>query len=221
MLTLSVSCSSLYNNNQVLSIKTPNSHQSRVFCRVFPQLQQLRKQQQFSSLSYNPLRALVMNKKGHGFGAICYSAPLTPRNLQWISTVSTAVLMLARGTAIHKSFLVPLFALQAPASIVSWMKGEYGIWTAFLALLVRLFFFIPGELELPFITLLLVIVSPYQIMRLRGTQEGVILSLVIAAYLAFQHFIRAGSLGKAFDQGSILATLATICIVAVPCLLLF
>lgn len=128
--------------------------------------------------------------------------------------------MLARGTAIHKSFLAPLFALLAPGSIVSWMKGEYGMWTAFLALLVRLFFFIPGELELPFITFMLVIVSPYQILKLRGTQEGVIISLVIAAYLAFQHFSRAGSLGKSFDQGSILATIATICIVLVPCLLL-
>lgn len=58
------------------------------------------------------------------------------------------------------------------------------------------------------------------IVHRRGTQEGVILSLVIAAYLAFQHFTRAGSLGKSFDQGSILATLATICIVVVPCLLL-
>ncbi|KAL7089271.1 hypothetical protein ACP275_13G178300 [Erythranthe tilingii] len=100
------------------------------------------------------------------------------------------------------------------------MKGEYGIWTAFLALLVRLFFYIPGELELPFIALLLVILSPYQITRLRGTQEGVIASLAIAAYLAFQHFTRLGSLGKAFDQGSILATLATVCVVLVPCLLL-
>ncbi|KAL0305542.1 UNVERIFIED_CONTAM: cold-regulated inner membrane protein 1, chloroplastic [Sesamum radiatum] len=154
--------------------------------------------------------------------------------------------MLARGTAIHKSFLVPLFALQAPASIVSWIKGEYGVWTAFLALLCVYSSFIPtsefralevsfvlkfgllnvqkclerGELELPFIAFLLVIVSPNQIMRLRGTQEGVIISLAIAAYLAFQHFSRAGSLGKAFDQGSILATLATISIVVAPCLLL-
>ncbi|GFP91263.1 cold-regulated 413 inner membrane protein 2 chloroplastic [Phtheirospermum japonicum] len=122
--------------------------------------------------------------------------------------------MLARGTAIHKSFLVPLFALQAPATIVSWMKGEYGIWAAFLALLVRLFFYIPGELELPFITLLLVIVSPYQIMRLRGTQEGVVFSLIIAAYLAFQHFTRAGQLEKSFrPRVQLLPTLATICIV--------
>ena len=54
----------------------------------------------------------------------------------------------------------------------------------------------------------------------RGTQVGVILSLVIAGYLAFQHFSRTGSLKNAFDQGSIVATLAIICISIVPCLLL-
>lgn len=159
-------------------------------------------------------------KKKKGFGAVCYAAPLTARNLQWISTVSTAVLMLAKGTAVQKSFIVPLFVLQAPASIISWIKGEYGMWTAFLAILIRLFFFIPGELELPFVALLLAIVAPYQVMNLRGTQEGAILSLLIVAYLAFQHFSRAGSLQKAFEQGSIVATLAIICITAVSGLLL-
>jgi hypothetical protein len=54
----------------------------------------------------------------------------------------------------------------------------------------------------------------------RGTQEGAILSLLIVAYLAFQHFSRAGSLQKAFEQGSIVATLAIICITAVSGLLL-
>lgn len=99
-------------------------------------------------------------------------------------------------------------------------RGEYGIWTAFLALLVRLFFFIPGELELPFLALLFVIVAPYQVMNLRGTQEGAIISLVIAAYLAFQHFSRTGSLQRAFDQGAIVATLAIVSITAVSILLL-
>ncbi|KAH9797617.1 Cold-regulated 413 inner membrane protein 1 [Citrus sinensis] len=106
--------------------------------------------------------------------------------------------MLAKGTAVPKSFLVPLFALQAPADVISWIKGEYGIWAAFLALLVRLFFFIPG----------------------RGTQQGAIISLVIAGYLAFQHFSRAGNLRKAFEQGSVVATLAIICITALSCLFL-
>ncbi|XP_010540531.1 PREDICTED: cold-regulated 413 inner membrane protein 1, chloroplastic-like [Tarenaya hassleriana] len=183
-----------------------------------------------SSACFNPLRVSVdclrmatmrVEKRGRrGSSVVCYAAPLSPRNLQWISTFSSIVLMLSKGTGIQKSFLVPLFALQAPANIISWMKGEYGIWAAFMALLVRLFFFIPGELELPFVALLLVIVAPYQVMNLRGKQEGVIIALAIAGFLAFQHFSRAGSLQKAFDQGSILATLGIICVTVVSFLFL-
>ncbi|KAJ9565688.1 hypothetical protein OSB04_001654 [Centaurea solstitialis] len=179
---------------------------------------------------FNPLRSFVegrsnlgmKQKLSRGCGPVCYSAPvnISAVNLQWICTISSAVLMIAKGTAIQKSFLVPLFVLQAPAALTSWIKGEYGIWTGFLALLVRLFFFVPGELELPFIALLMVIVSPYQVFNLRGRQEGVVLSLVIAAFLAFQHFTRVSNLKSAFDQGSIVATLAILCIVAVPGVLL-
>lgn len=157
-----------------------------------------------------------------GAAAVCYaSAHLSARTMQWVSAGATAVLLLAKGTAIHKSFLVPLFALQAPCSVISWIKSDYGQWTAFLALLVRLFFFIPGELELPLSTMLLVSVAPYQLMNLRGTQGGAVLSLALAGYLAFQHFTRVGGLGKAFDQGSIIATLAIICITIIPLILLF
>jgi hypothetical protein len=34
---------------------------------------------------------MMKKKKKKGFGAVCYAAPLTARNLQWISTVSTAL----------------------------------------------------------------------------------------------------------------------------------
>ncbi|CAK7350276.1 unnamed protein product [Dovyalis caffra] len=146
----------------------------------------------------NPLRLSIkrgermvkVKRKGSGrrFGAVCYAGALNTPNLQWIFAISSAVLMLAKGTAIQKSFLVPLFALQAPANVISWIKGEYGIWTAFLALLVRLFSLFLGK------------------------KEGAIVGLVIAGYLAFQHFSRMGNLQKAFEQGSIVATLATICI---------
>ncbi|KAI4298212.1 hypothetical protein L6164_031798 [Bauhinia variegata] len=159
-----------------------------------------------SSLSYNPLRSLidsngriVKSKRSIGSNAVSYPAPISVDNLRWISTISSVVLLLARGTAVPKQFIVPLFALQAPASVVTWIKGTYGVWAAFLALLVRLFFFIPGELELPLVALLLVMVAPYDVMKLRGTQQGAIISLLIAGYLAFQHFSRA-SLQKAFDQ---------------------
>lgn len=54
----------------------------------------------------------------------------------------------------------------------------------------------------------------------RGTQAGAIVSLVIAGYMAFQHFSRTGSLQNAFNQGSIVATLAIIFITAAACLFL-
>ncbi|GMJ08281.1 cold regulated 314 thylakoid membrane 2, COLD REGULATED 314 INNER MEMBRANE 2 [Hibiscus trionum] len=174
-------------------------------------------------ISFNPLRFSIKDKeikKSRGSSAVCYAAPLSPRNLQWISAISSAVLLFTKGTVIRKQFLVPLFAIQAPASIIAWMKGEYGLWAAFLTLLVRLFFFIPGELELPFLALLLAIVAPHQVLKLRGTQQGAIISLVIAAYLAYQHFSGAGSLAKAFDQGSIIATIAVVCITVISGLLL-
>ncbi|XP_010499453.1 PREDICTED: cold-regulated 413 inner membrane protein 2, chloroplastic [Camelina sativa] len=186
-----------------------------------------------SDVSFSPLRlssdrqrtasvsAKVEKRRKRGSSVVCYATPmLSVHNLQWISTISCVALMLTRGTGIHKSFVVPLFALQAPLGIVSWMKGEYGIWAAFLALLTRLFFSFPGELELPFIALLLVIVAPYQVMSMRGKQEGAILSLAISCFLAFQHFSRAGSLQKAFDQNSVLATVAIIGVTIVSILFL-
>jgi Cold acclimation protein WCOR413 len=45
--------------------------------------------------------------------------------------------------------------------------------------------------------------------------------LAIAAYLAFQHFSRLGNLKKAFEQGSIVATLAIVCITVIPFFFLF
>ncbi|KAL9236886.1 hypothetical protein vseg_011501 [Gypsophila vaccaria] len=179
---------------------------------------------------FNPFRLslnqqkLMMPKKRSGMrtsGVVCSSSTLlSPRNLQWVSTVASVILMLVKGTSINRSFLVPFFALQAPASVMSWMQGEYGAWSALLTLLVRLFFFIPGELELPFATLVLILVAPRQAMNLRGTQAGVLVSLVIGAYLAFEHFIRVGGLQKSFNQESIVPTLAIICTAVVPFLLL-
>ncbi|KAL1192556.1 Cold-regulated inner membrane protein [Cardamine amara subsp. amara] len=186
-----------------------------------------------SAVCFNPLRlsadrqrtatvsSRVEKRRKRGSSVVCYAGPmLSVQNLQWISSISCVALMLARGTGIHKSFVVPLFVLHAPSSIITWIKGEYGIWAAFLALLTRLFFTFPGELELPFIALLLVIVAPYQVMSIRGKQEGVIISLAISCFLAFQHFSRAGSLQKAVDQSSVLATVAIIGVTVVSFLFL-
>lgn len=106
-----------------------------------------------------------------------------------------------------------------------------------------------GELELPFMALVLVIVAPNQVMNLRwvkssfllaepyvglvvvflfshlydvmyrGMQEGAIIAVLIAVYLGFQHFSRT-SLQKSLEQGSIVATVAIICIVVASLLFL-
>lgn len=83
-----------------------------------------------------------------------------------------------------------------------------------------LFLWITGELELPLAAFLVVAVAPYEFMRFRGTKESAVLCLVVAGYLAFEHFSRIGSLKKAFDQGSIVATLSVICFAVMAFLLL-
>ncbi|VAH23005.1 unnamed protein product [Triticum turgidum subsp. durum] len=135
--------------------------------------------------------------------------------------MNVSVLLVSKETGIHKSWLMPWFAQQAPSSVIPWIKREYGLWTAFLAILVRLFLPTPGELELPLSTMWLIIIAPYQVMSLRGTQAGRILSLAIAVYLAFQYFTRNRGLRRAFRPGSIVATLAMICITVVNVILLF
>ncbi|XP_020975752.1 cold-regulated 413 inner membrane protein 1, chloroplastic isoform X1 [Arachis ipaensis] len=234
-LSSSATAFSLYNTKRIVS--TAGSRASCLRISSSPLLSLS------SSLSlshaFNPLslRSLIAQRderiaksrsRGRGVNVVCSAVPLTFRDLRWISTVSSVVLILARGTPVHKSFLVPLFALQAPAAVIAWIKGTYGVWLAFVALLVRLFFYIPefsagslfqGELELPFLALLLVILSPYEVMRFRDTKEGAIISLLIAVYLAYQHFSRT-SLQKSLDQGSIVATIAVVCITIASLLLL-
>ncbi|KAG0458271.1 hypothetical protein HPP92_023428 [Vanilla planifolia] len=159
-------------------------------------------------------KPMVIKRQNLRRGNACNAASFSPHTLQWVSAVSSAVLMFTKGTAIQKSFLVPLFVLQAPPTVISWIKGRYGAWAAFLALLVRIFYVIPGELELPFLIMLLVISAPYEAINLRGSQAGVIISLGISLYLTFQHFSRLGRLSKAFDQASFIASSAIICITA-------
>ncbi|XP_002973315.2 cold-regulated 413 inner membrane protein 1, chloroplastic [Selaginella moellendorffii] len=160
-----------------------------------------------------------MMKRGCKTGA--FSAQCSGETLRWVSTVSAVALLLVKNTGVRKSLLVPLLALQMPQNVINWMKGEYGLWSAFLALTVRLFYTIPGELELPLVLLLLVITAPYQVMQQRGTQAGLIIWATLSSYLGFQHISRAGGIGRAFHQRVLVPTVASIFLVAVPVVLLY
>lgn len=166
------------------------------------------------------LRYVVMDIKGCcGYGGASRTTcalSLSSETLRWVFTGAAALLMLLRNTAMKKSFLVPMLALQAPQEVITWIRGEYGIWAAFLALLVRLFYYIPGELELPLVFVLLVITAPYQAMDLRGTTAAMVTCAGVAAFLAYQHFSGAGGLKGSFKESTFLASLAVVCLVAVP-----
>ncbi|KAI3994690.1 hypothetical protein MKX01_002306 [Papaver californicum] len=157
-----------------------------------------------------------MMGKGRGTSSL-----LSPPNLEWVCVIASAVLLIANGTSIQKSFLVPLFILQAPKEIFTWIKGEYGVWAVFLGLTFKLFYFLPKELELPLYVMMFVIASPQQVIKLRGTQTGSVISLLIAGFLAFQHFSGiGGNLLTGFERGSILATVGIIGITLAPLMLL-
>ncbi|KAJ1284658.1 hypothetical protein BS78_03G222100 [Paspalum vaginatum] len=162
----------------------------------------------------------------------CESALRCTDGLRWISVVAAARLMLATGTTVDKYLLVPFFALQAPSStaIFAFWFGDHRIpWIiAFLGLLTRCFwlyvFFVPGERRLALATASLAIIAtvPFQFMNLtRESQSRAILSSIIAAYLAFQHFTGAGGLRRAFRREAIFATLCVICMTIVTLMLVF
>lgn len=157
-------------------------------------------------------------KRGGASSVQCARVDLlySTESLRWLFAVSAVVLMFSKHTGIHKSFLVPLLALEAPGDAISWIRGDYGLWTAFTIFLIRLFYPIPGEMELPLLFVLLVIIAPHQAMSMRGTQAGMVISIAIAAYLSYQHFTKAGGVKKAFEQHPIVASIASLFLICVP-----
>lgn len=161
------------------------------------------------------IHSIARSSYGGALSTEC-SVALSTEALRWLFGVAAVVLMLSKHTAINKSFLVPLLALEAPGDVFSWIRGDYGLWTAFLVFLVRLFYYIPGELELPFLFVLLVIIAPYQATNLRGTQAGMVISMAASAYLIYQHVTKTGGIKKAFDQGVVVPTIAAVFLICVP-----
>ncbi|XP_023645718.1 cold-regulated 413 inner membrane protein 2, chloroplastic isoform X2 [Capsella rubella] len=189
-------------------------------CLSSSRIVSLHHQKPFLSLQLRP-RPSALSGLGHATSSLCFNPLRSSADRRRTATVLTKVEKRRKRGSSVVCYAAPMLSVHN----LQWIStiscvGEYGIWAAFLALLTRLFFSFPGELELPFIALLLVIVAPYQVMSIRGKQEGAILSLAISCFLAFQHFSRAGSLQKAFDQNSVIATVAIIGVAVVSFLFL-
>lgn len=153
--------------------------------------------------------------RGGALGTMC-SLPASPETIRWVFVAAATVLLFLKNTSIPKQFLVPLLALELPNEALGWLKGDYGLWTAFLALGVKLFYYIPGELELPLYLLLVVITAPFRLTQFRGSLPAALATLIITAYLAYRHYQYSGSVQGAFQTDKIFGTLAIVVLFIIP-----
>ncbi|BBN06909.1 hypothetical protein MPTK1_3g24880 [Marchantia polymorpha subsp. ruderalis] len=154
---------------------------------------------------------------GGAMGSVC-ALPASVETLRWIFVAAATSLLFLKNAAIPKHFLVPLLVLELPREALSWMRGEYGLWTAFVAILVKLFYQIPGEVHLPLYVLILVITAPIQLTQYRGSTPASLASIALAVYLAVEHYRSTGGVNEAFKSNKLLPTLAILALVVIPIL---
>eukprot|EP00252_Welwitschia_mirabilis_P015160 TRINITY_DN33351_c0_g1_i1.p1 TRINITY_DN33351_c0_g1~~TRINITY_DN33351_c0_g1_i1.p1 ORF type:complete len:251 (-),score=17.95 TRINITY_DN33351_c0_g1_i1:351-1046(-) len=160
--------------------------------------------------------------RGRGLRIQAFPSPLlSVESSRWAYAVSALVLMLAKNARIYKSFLVPLVALGAPPTLMSWIRGEYGLWSTLVLFLVRLFYYIPGDLELPFLFMIFVIIAPLQVLNQRGTQISTVFAIAAAAYLCFQQYRVSGGMKGCLEEGNVIPTIALLFLLCVPLLFVF
>lgn len=159
------------------------------------------------------------SRGGGAMGAVC-TLPASPETLRWIFVAAATVLLFIKNAGIPKQFLVPLLALEIPQDPLRWIKGEYGLWTAFLALAVKLFYYIPAELELPLYLLLIIVTAPFQLTQYRGSIPAAIATLAGAAYLSYEHYRSSGTVKGAFEGEKIFPSIALIILLVIPILYL-
>ncbi|KAL3679255.1 hypothetical protein R1sor_022211 [Riccia sorocarpa] len=151
--------------------------------------------------------------------------------LTWLAfAAATYVFVMDRTqwrTNILTALLVPYIGLNLPSTLLKILRGDIGLWLAFIAVVVRLFFpkHIPENvneyLELPACLILLVVTAPKLLLDVRFTWLGVVISLLIGAYLLYDHINNSGGLRKAFAERGIPLTIGIILLFASPILQIF
>ncbi|XP_042442771.1 cold-regulated 413 plasma membrane protein 2-like [Zingiber officinale] len=101
------------------------------------------------------------------------------------------------------SLLIPYIFLSLPSVIFSFLRGEFGKWVAFIAVVLRLFFprHFPDWLEMPGALILLVVVAPgFFANTIRGHVAGLFICLIIGCYLLQQHIRASGGFRNSFTK---------------------
>jgi hypothetical protein len=130
--------------------------------------------------------------------------------LQWLAVIAAIYLLVLDRTNwrtnLLTALLVPYLALQLPEPIFGFLRGNIGLWIAFIAVVIRLFFAsqfpqtIHGDLELPASFILLIVTAPTMLVAYRRSIWADAISLIIGAYLMIQHINNAGGCRPAFSE---------------------
>ncbi|KAL4581842.1 hypothetical protein LXL04_006374 [Taraxacum kok-saghyz] len=127
--------------------------------------------------------------------------------LSWVASFSAMYLLILDRTNWRSnmltSLLVPYIYFSLPPSLFHFFKGQFGVWVAFIAVVLRLFFprQFPDWLEMPGSLILLLIVAPSLFAEgFRGSWIGIAICLMIGCYLLQEHIRASGGFRNSFMQ---------------------
>ncbi|KAL5715078.1 hypothetical protein ACHQM5_016956 [Ranunculus cassubicifolius] len=127
--------------------------------------------------------------------------------LQWLAAIAAIYLLVLDRTNwktnMLTSLLVPYIFLTLPNFLFHLLRGQVGLWIAFVAIVLKLFIpkHFPDWLEMPGSLILLLVVAPnFFADTVRGGWIGIFVCLVIGCFLLQEHIRAAGGFRKAFAE---------------------
>ncbi|XP_041998900.1 cold-regulated 413 plasma membrane protein 2-like [Salvia splendens] len=129
--------------------------------------------------------------------------------LKWVACFAAIYLLILDRTNwktnILTSLLIPYIYLSLPSWLFGILSGEVGMWIAFIAVVLRLFFpkHFPDWLELPGSLILLLVVAPsFFADTVRGGIIGLFICLAIGCYLLQEHIRASGGFRNSFTKSN-------------------
>ncbi|KAI9181741.1 hypothetical protein LWI28_018139 [Acer negundo] len=132
--------------------------------------------------------------------------------LEWVASFAAIYLLILDRTNwrtnILTSLLIPYIFFSLPSLIFNIFRGEIGKWIAFVAVVLRLFFYKRfsdwvHQVELPAALILLVVVAPSLFATtIRNDWIGMVICLAIACYLLQEHIRASGGFRNSFTKAN-------------------
>ncbi|XP_028763989.1 cold-regulated 413 plasma membrane protein 2-like [Neltuma alba] len=127
--------------------------------------------------------------------------------LRWLASFAAIYLLILDRTNWRSnmltSLLVPYVFFSFPGSLFHFLRGEFGKWIAFIAVVLRLFFprHFPDWLEIPGSLILLLVVAPnFFALTMRHSWFAIVIDLIIGCYLLQEHVRASGGFRNSFTQ---------------------